>query len=341
MIEGDKIFRLYANCVAVQGARRSIICDLQHWRAQFIPNGLFFILTEYSDKSVNEIKQSYNGNYDQTIDSYFHMLIEEDFGFWCDEPDRFPALDLSWERPEAVTNAIIDVDRNSIHDYGYIFSQLNNVGCQAVEIRAYDDLSMKELEDIAEASHGWLLRHLDLIVKYQPELTKDNLAKLCQQHQTISQITVHSSPEMSSVTIEPLPVVIRYSTHSVTPSSCGQISPGYFSLSLEHFAEAQNFNTCLNRKLGISANGEIKSCPAMQHSFGDIDTTPLTTIAKHPALIQIGRITKDQIAVCMDCEFRYICTDCRAYTCNSSDPYSKPAKCSYDPYTASWIKPTS
>jgi SPASM domain peptide maturase of grasp-with-spasm system len=341
MIEEDKIFRLYANCISVKGARRSIICDLQHWRAQFIPNGLFFILTEYADKSIREIKQAYNGSHDQIIDSYFQMLLDEDFGFWCDEPDRFPKLDLSWERPETVTNTIIDVDRNSVHDYGHIFSQLDNVACQAVEIRAYDDLSMRELEHIAAASQGRLLRHMDLVLKYQPELTKENLDKLCQRYQIISHITVHSSPEMASYTIEPLPVVIRYSTHTVTPSSCGQISPGYFSLALEHFAEAQKFNTCLNRKLSISASGEIKSCPAMPHSFGDINTTELKTIAKHPALIQIGGITKDQIAVCKDCEFRYICTDCRAYTCDSSDPYSKPAKCSYDPYTASWAAPAS
>jgi len=53
-------------------------------------------------------------------------------------------------------------------------------------------------------------------------------------------------------------------------------------------------------------------------------------------LVQIGSITKDQVAVCRDCEFRYVCTDCRAYTQDADDPYSKPAKCTYDPYTATW-----
>ncbi len=35
-------------------------------------------------------------------------------------------------------------------------------------------------------------------------------------------------------------------------------------------------------------------------------------------------------------EFRYICTDCRAYTENPEDIYSKPLKCGYNSYTNKW-----
>lgn len=39
---------------------------------------------------------------------------------------------------------------------------------------------------------------------------------------------------------------------------------------------------------------------------------------------------------CMHCEFRHICTDCRAYLDDPEDRYSKPLKCSYDPFTTKW-----
>ena len=48
------------------------------------------------------------------------------------------------------------------------------------------------------------------------------------------------------------------------------------------------------------------------------------------------RITKDQIEICKDCEFRYVCSDCRAYVENPEDIYSKPLKCGYNPYTCEW-----
>ena len=47
-------------------------------------------------------------------------------------------------------------------------------------------------------------------------------------------------------------------------------------------------------------------------------------------------ISKDHISVCRDCEFRYACSDCRAYLENPEDAFSKPLKCGYDPYSGKW-----
>jgi SPASM domain peptide maturase of grasp-with-spasm system len=336
MSQQQGVFKLYANCMPVKGARRSVICDLQKQRLRFIPNQLFYILTELADSSTVEIKKKFDGQREQLIDDYFALLVAEDYGFWCDEPEKFPALDLTWERPETITNSIIDIDRFSQHDYSQIFTQLDELGCQAVQVRAYDALSMKELEEILQACHYRRLRHVDLIIKFQPELTREVLTEFCLRYQVITSISVYSSPQKSKHEVYPLPVFVRFYTHPVTPDSCGEVSHGYFSLFLEHFTEAQQFNTCLNKKLSISSDGSIKSCPSMSQSFGNISDTSLKSVVNEPALIQIGSITKDQVKICRDCEFRYVCTDCRAYTCDSDDPYSKPAKCSYDPYTASW-----
>ncbi|NJL76349.1 MAG: hypothetical protein HC892_16370 [Saprospiraceae bacterium] len=48
------------------------------------------------------------------------------------------------------------------------------------------------------------------------------------------------------------------------------------------------------------------------------------------------KIKKDDVKICKDCEFRYICSDCRAYTEVDNDLYSKPLKCGYDPYIGTW-----
>lgn len=62
---------------------------------------------------------------------------------------------------------------------------------------------------------------------------------------------------------------------------------------------------------------------------------------QHPDFKKYWNLTKDQIEVCKDCEFRYICTDCRAYTERSHTnkeglDISKPLKCGYNPYTGEW-----
>jgi SPASM domain peptide maturase of grasp-with-spasm system len=264
------------------------------------------------------------------------MLTAEGYGFWCDEQERFPKFDLSWERPEKITNAIIDVDSSSKHDYHSLFSQLDELGCQALQIRAYDELTLADLGEILDHCERFRFRHLDLVIKFQPELTAETLSAFCTDHQLVARITVHSSPRKFRLRADPFAIVIDYYTSPVTPSSCGVVSPRFFTLTVEHFTEAQNFNTCLNRKISIAPDGEIKACPAMSHSLGNACHTKLKSVVNDPKLVQIGSITKDQVAVCRDCEFRYVCTDCRAYTQNAADPYSKPAKCTYDPYTATW-----
>jgi len=74
----------------------------------------------------------------------------------------------------------------------------------------------------------------------------------------------------------------------------------------------------------------------MKDSFGNIKNTTLQKVLKHPDLKKYWNIKKDDVAVCKDCEFRHICTDCRAYTENPDDIYSKPLKCGYNPYTNVW-----
>jgi SPASM domain peptide maturase of grasp-with-spasm system len=335
------IFMLYANCIPVKGARRSTICDLQNQRIHLIPNDLFDILTKFKALSASEIKRHFAPQDGKIIDDYFDLLVKQGYGRWCEEPELFPELDLSWRRPETITNAIIDVTNSSDHDYQEICSQLDELGCQAIQVRAYDPLSFEQLETIVLAAESGRLRHLELIIGFQPELTIDSLVEFCRRHQVISRVIVHSSPHRSLAMAGSLPISIVFDPHSVTQDSCGEIAPGYFSVSLQHFTEALRFNTCLNRKISVAADGEIRHCPSMEDSLGNIRHTSLASVVNDPRLVKISQITKDQVEGCRDCEFRYVCTDCRAYTRESGNLYSKPAKCTYDPYTATWRKPVA
>ena len=74
----------------------------------------------------------------------------------------------------------------------------------------------------------------------------------------------------------------------------------------------------------------------MAKSFGNIKDITLAEALRHKDFTAYWNITKDRTAVCKDCEFRYICTDCRAYLEKPEDMYSKPLKCGYDPYTTTW-----
>ena len=80
----------------------------------------------------------------------------------------------------------------------------------------------------------------------------------------------------------------------------------------------------------------IKNCPSMQESYGNIQDISLLEVVLNEEFRQVWHIHKDQINTCRDCEFRYICSDCRAFTKDLNTKTAKPLKCRYNPYKAQW-----
>lgn len=106
-------FKIFACCFPVQGAKQAMICDIQRKTYQIIPSSLYEILTEHDGKTLNEIKKFYDNEYDEIIDEYFEHLEREEYIFFTDTPQYFPKMDLRWEEPFKITNAIIDIGANS------------------------------------------------------------------------------------------------------------------------------------------------------------------------------------------------------------------------------------
>ena len=331
------IFRLFACCRPVRGARRSLICDLQRQTYSFIPNGLYDVLTQHDEQTVDEIKGYYDHVYDDVIDQYFAFLIEEEYGFWCDDPDLFPDLDLTWQRPEQMTHAIIDVDAGSAHNFERLLTQLDDLGCKALQVRFYCPCTIDMLTQPLEYSRCGRLRSIELMFPYCVTLTEDVLSRLIHNYPRLSRLFVHSAPHNRVDMVEGVDILIHYHMTPLDgPQSCGEVNPEYFITNIELFSESQQYNSCLNGKLSIDACGEIKACPSMKDSFGHTRDTSLREALTNARLRQLWSINKDQIDVCKDCEFRYICTDCRAYVTEPDHLFAKPSKCHYDPYTAQW-----
>lgn len=330
------VFRLFACCVPVRGARRSTLCDLQRQVYRLIPNGLYEILTVHKGRTVEEIKAEYEHRFDTEVEEYFAFLEREEFGFWCDDPDAFPDLSLEAEVPEAISNAIIDVGESFDHDFPSLVRQLDELGCKALQLRFFRGTDLDELRTILSPTHFSRLRSIDLLIPYSASWTHEDLTTLCTENPRISNLQVYSAPRHSihrigeSVQISFHPQAVNSSSH------CGVVQPQYFVTNLPHFSEAQAHNTCLNRKISVDERGEIRNCPSHSHSFGNARATSLHSALLHSAFRDLWTVNKDQIEICKDCEFRYICTDCRVFIRAPENRYSKPSKCSYDPYTAQW-----
>lgn len=333
-------FKLFANCLPVKGARRSIVCDLQRHTYDFIPNDLYALLMECNVKPFDEIRGRFAAEDLDVFDEYFTFLTQKEYGFYCtqDELSMFPDLPMDFAIPSVIANAVIDISAHSDYDFADLFQQLDELGCKHLHIRFFDPIRLSQVEDMLKMLHDRRIRSVQLVLQYTDELEVDLLKRLCKRYLRVIHLVVAGSPERSNhhVGVDDY-TSIDYVTQAITScESCGMVHHAYFAVDISLFTESKNHNNCLNRKLGIDIHGEIKNCPSMKKSFGNIRHTKLKSVVVSEDFSGLWNVTKDQVKGCMDCEFRYICTDCRAYLSDEQDPFSKPAKCAYDPYTAEW-----
>lgn len=92
---------------------------------------------------------------------------------------------------------------------------------------------------------------------------------------------------------------------------------------------------CLTSIIAISRDGSIRPCPHIARPIGDLRTESLVGILHKPSNRELWSLTKDSVAPCMDCEFRYACNDCRAAE-RTHDSCEEMTHCRYDPYVEEW-----
>lgn len=336
----NRYFHIFSCCIPVKGYSRSIICDLQRGDFELIPNCLFEILTEHKNKSIQEIYDIYGKDYIQVIDEYFEFLIEREYGFFCNSlpGDSFPEMDMDWKNPKLITNCLVDFDSESCHSLKPIADQLSQLYCDAIEIRYFYSKSLDQLKEELIVLEDSTIRSIDLIVGYHISLEQESLKEFLILNKRVRKLLIHSTPKINKeVNVDRHTVVFFTSEKITSENCCGNMLPIYFSCNANLFLESLKFNSCLNKKISIDKKGDIKNCPSKIETFGNIKDTALIEVLAQSNFKKVWRIRKDQIEVCKDCEFRHICTDCRAYLNNPDNVYSKPLKCSYDPYTATWL----
>jgi SPASM domain peptide maturase of grasp-with-spasm system len=338
MFPKNKVPTLYANCIPVNGANRSVICDLQLNNFEFIPNELFNILKSYENKSIDYVKSEYEESEREIIDEYYSYLSEKGFIFFTDIPESFPRLSMFWDEPSIVTNAIIDYNSKIDINWSKLIEEFEKLSCKFLQIRCFNYENLVDLATLISLFENKRIYSIELFIRFNTDINKETLQKHFSSFSRISNIYVHSadSTELVHKSLTDRGN-IYYTTQEIgSVTHCGIILSDYFSININTYTEAQVHNTCLNRKISIDTEGYIRNCPSMKEHYGNIKDTTLQQAIEHPDFKKYWFVNKDQIAVCKDCEFRYICTDCRAYIENPEDMYSKPLKCGYNPYTCEW-----
>ncbi len=112
-----------------------------------------------------------------------------------------------------------------------------------------------------------------------------------------------------------------------------------FRVSAKEIMHNLRGNPCLQGKLVVTERGGVYPCIFDRYrQVGNVLQQTLGEIIQSEVLEAVWRMSKRDIFVCKDCEFRYVCNDCRplAAAFNGGDYLAPFPYCAYNPYTGEW-----
>lgn len=251
-----------------------------------------------------------------------------------DQIDKFIPINQEYLFPGKISNSIIDLSsKSNVQLISKTLSELDLLGCKYIQFRCFLPIDFGIIERLVNHIINTRIVNIELLLYFEKEMLS-SLINLAHINKRISRIILHSVPIIENLDINN--ELFFLTNQQICQKSCGVVNQQYFAPNINHVIESTLHNTCLNQKISIDEMGKIKNCPSMNNDFGSIENDTLLSVIENKEFTKFWYLDKSQIDICKECEFRNICTDCRAFIEEPDNLYSKPLKCGYNPQTCQW-----
>jgi SPASM domain peptide maturase of grasp-with-spasm system len=325
-------YSLFSHCTLVKGHTRSAIYDLQREELYFITNSLFEVF-RIGIFSVEDIDKK-----TIDIDIFNDLLQDEPFIKFKnkEEFNNFPPLNLDYEESNHISNAIIHF--SEMYSFSGLISQLENLGCQDVQIIIKNSIDINKLKEILELFNNTIVKNIQIICGYFVA-EKIEMTKIIHAFLRLKLIYLYDSPFNKTIYDVDKTGNIIYTKNELPrfDNNC-RVSEKYIKLSMNLYLESLQSNSYYNKKIIIDENGNYKRSLAENKLFGNINSIPIKEIIEDVEFKKFWNVKKDLIKVCKDCEFRYMCVDSRIPLKNDEKEWEFDTDCNYNPYKLKWKK---
>ena len=336
-----RYFNLYSSILITKGANRILVSDLQRNNSELQSLELCEIIDEFKTNSIEEVFAFYDDESKEIAQEYLDFLLEKEYGFITagDWDRNFAPLSLEYVDYSEISNLFME--RNELAIPKNLIQSIDNLQISHLVIFCKGKASLEDFLKLEKDFENSTIESIEIFAPYHTEIDEAFIQHLSQNASRIYNLVFYNCEKEPFKVENTFKFDLLFTQQNLKINSCGKVDLKYFDTNIKKVLEAINHNSCLNKKIGIDAEGNIKNCPAMLQSFGNINETRLEDVLLQPNFTNYWNLTKDDINVCKHCEFRNVCTDCRAFTeqthINKEGlDVSKPLKCGYDPYTNQW-----
>ncbi len=339
MINELECFKLFADCIPTRGYKRGVIYDLNRKAYDFIPNSLIDFVQEADGKTKVEIEQLFGEEDKAVVSEYLKFLENKEYSYWVPKTvdDNFLKLNLDWDYPAQISNAIIEIDHRNNYNVAAILKQLDDLGCKHIQICAYDIIEMDYYTNLLNEIIYSQYLSIEIITKFDSNIKLNSISEFVTKHKRLKSIVFHSADKNQIINEIKLSTMgnIAYTKQKIASFSQHN-SIEYFSVSVDFFTESQNNHIYFNRKVSIDVEGNIKNCPTDKTIYGNVNKDKITDVISLSSFQKLWNVKKDETKVCKDCEFRYMCTDGRIPKQSEDGTWYHETACNYNPYMAKW-----
>lgn len=330
---------LYACCIPVSGANRSIIYDLQRLDYIFIPNILFEILDKYRGLTLHGINSKYNHEHNEQIEEYFNFLELNEYLFYTDTPILFPKMNMQWDTPSRIYTSTLCVQKATPYSIENTLSELSTLGCRHILFVIDEVWDISTFENLINIAKSNLIFSIEINAQYHSSTHLSDWLTFVVSNPQIFAINFYNAPftqsfkenenaKMGNIHFYSQEMLVK----TISPH------PNHFTVNMLHFTEAQICNTFYNRKVCIDKNGFIKNELHADKNFVNIKEHSITSVIEDDEFQKIWLSNKDNTLICKDCEYRYMCTDGRLpFFDEQESVYKMNTLCNYNPYDSTWI----
>lgn len=337
-----KFFRLYSSVIPVKGYSESLLYDLMMSKAYVLPNSYFDVLVSLKQYSTSEFLDKLLEEDKEKVSNFLEHLKESNLGFFTTEPAFFSEPVKEYHSPYLIQNCIIEIESFTKFNYKLLFNKLIDENVGEIQIRILNSKqSIIELSEYLEKFQGSFINGIEIYFPRPKNLTQqqviNDISNLILKHKRIHRVIIYNSKinELVSDLEGQLDGKIIFIKNDIINKK-DVISISNFVIKPAIYFEALNYNTASNKKLSIDKYGNISNLLYDDEVLGTLNEPyNFAKLLDSDRYNEVRKISNDNIEVCKDCQYRYMCIF-NTKTIFKNDKYYKKDKCNFDPYTNTW-----